>query len=66
MLCVDKGEPFVVSGSGTPLRQFIYSRDLGKLFIWALREYQEIDPIILSGELFLIQKKKETWKKVGL
>ncbi|OZJ04040.1 GDP-L-fucose synthase [Bifiguratus adelaidae] len=40
--------PFVVSGTGKPLRQFIYSRDLARLFIWCLREYQEIDPIILS------------------
>ncbi|KAI8979959.1 hypothetical protein BDB01DRAFT_836995 [Pilobolus umbonatus] len=40
--------PFIVSGTGKPLRQFIYSRDLAKLFIWTLREYNEIDPIILS------------------
>ncbi|CAO3632651.1 unnamed protein product [Cunninghamella blakesleeana] len=40
--------PFVVGGTGKPLRQFIYSRDLAKLFIWTLREYNEIDPIILS------------------
>uniref|UniRef100_A0A1D1Z442 GDP-L-fucose synthase n=1 Tax=Anthurium amnicola TaxID=1678845 RepID=A0A1D1Z442_9ARAE len=40
--------PFVVSGTGKPLRQFIYSRDLAKLFVWVLREYDEIDPIILS------------------
>ncbi len=50
---LEEGKPFVVAGSGTPLRQFIYSRDLGKLFIWALREYHEIDPIILSGMIFL-------------
>jgi nucleoside-diphosphate-sugar epimerase len=30
------------------LRQFIYSRDLAKLFIWALKEYNEIEPIIFS------------------
>lgn len=36
-------------GSGAPLRQFIYSRDLAKLFMWTLRDYKEIDPIILSG-----------------
>lgn len=30
------------------MRQFIYSRDLAKLMIWALREYEEIGPIILS------------------
>ncbi|WVQ64702.1 uncharacterized protein L199_002869 [Kwoniella botswanensis] len=40
--------PFTVFGSGKPLRQFIYSRDLAKLFIWVLREYKEIDPVILS------------------
>ncbi|CDH55862.1 tissue specific transplantation antigen p35b [Lichtheimia corymbifera JMRC:FSU:9682] len=47
-LAQKNGTPFVVSGTGKPLRQFIYSRDLAKLFIWTLREYQEIDPIILS------------------
>lgn len=35
-------------GSGKPLRQFIYSADLARLFLWVLREYDEIDPIILS------------------
>ncbi|UYV77185.1 TSTA3 [Cordylochernes scorpioides] len=44
----ETGSPLVVWGSGTPLRQFIYSLDLARLIVWALREYQEIDPIILS------------------
>lgn len=44
----ENGTPFTVSGTGKPLRQFIYSRDLAKLFIWQLKEYNEIDPIILS------------------
>lgn len=39
---------FVVFGSGTPLRQFIYSLDLAKLFIWVLRSYDSVEPIILS------------------
>ncbi|KAF0484139.1 epimerase-domain-containing protein [Gigaspora margarita] len=47
-LAKKNGTPFVVAGSGKPLRQFIYSRDLAKLFIWVLREYDEVDPIILS------------------
>ncbi|POV96010.1 hypothetical protein PSTT_15900 [Puccinia striiformis] len=34
--------------TGKPLRQFIYSYDLAKLFIWQLWEYDQIDPIILS------------------
>jgi len=42
------GTPLQVFGSGKPLRQFIYSDDLARLFIWTLRDYNEIDPIILS------------------
>ncbi len=41
--------PFVVFGSGKPLRQFIYSFDLAKLFIWQLREYDDVEPVIFSG-----------------
>jgi GDP-L-fucose synthase len=37
-----------VSGTGIALRQFIFSKDLAKLFLWALREYDEIEPIIFS------------------
>lgn len=48
-LAQKEGKPLVVYGSGKPLRQFIYSVDLAKLFLWVLREYDEIDPIILSG-----------------
>lgn len=42
------GQPFIVSGTGKPLRQFIYSRDLAKLMIWTLFKYDDIDPLILS------------------
>lgn len=37
-----------IFGSGKPLRQFIYSKDLAKLFVWVLRNYEDVDPIILS------------------
>lgn len=40
--------PFTVWGTGSPLRQFIYSRDLARLFLWVLRNYNEVEPIILS------------------
>ena len=39
---------FVAWGSGNPLRQFIFSKDLARLMIWVLRDYQEVEPIILS------------------
>jgi GDP-L-fucose synthase len=35
-------------GTGYPLRQFIFTRDLAKLFLWVLRYYDQVDPIILS------------------
>jgi len=41
-------EVFKVMGSGKPLRQFIYSTDLAKLIMWALKNYNESTPIILS------------------
>lgn len=47
-LAKKKNEPFTIMGSGKPLRQFIYSRDLARLMVWVLREYPEVDPIILS------------------
>jgi len=44
------GTPFEIWGTGKPLRQFIYSLDLAKLFIWVMRDYQEIEPIILASD----------------
>ncbi|GAA6086830.1 GDP-L-fucose synthase-like, partial [Tachysurus ichikawai] len=37
-----------VWGSGQGQRQFIFSVDLARLCVWVLREYDEIQPIILS------------------
>lgn len=48
LILLGNGSPFIVSGTGKPLRQFIYSRDLAKLFIWQLREYDSVEPVILS------------------
>jgi GDP-L-fucose synthase len=42
------GTPFTIWGSGTPLRQFIYSRDLAELTVWVMREYHDPTPITLS------------------
>ncbi|GLE02204.1 hypothetical protein PINS_up011042 [Pythium insidiosum] len=47
-LAKKQGTDFVVWGSGAPLRQFIFSRDLAKLLLWVLDEYESIEPIILS------------------
>jgi len=39
---------FTAMGTGKPLRQFIFSRDLARLFIWTLNSYDSPEPIILS------------------
>lgn len=40
--------PFVVRGTGKPLRQFIYSEDLAKLILKVMNSYEDKEPIILS------------------
>lgn len=40
--------PLTISGSGKPLRQFIYSQDLAQLLIWVLKNYNSPESIILS------------------
>ncbi len=39
---------FVIWGSGKPLREFIYSEDVGRLTEWVLHNYEEEEPIIFS------------------
>jgi len=41
-------QAFEIWGTGKPLRQFIYSLDLGRLFVWTLRNYEQTSPLILS------------------
>ena len=41
-------KPFIIAGTGNPLRQFIYSIDLAKLILWSLEYYNNKDSIILS------------------
>ena len=40
--------PLTIWGSGKPLREFIYSKDVAKLTEWVLHNYDENEPIILS------------------
>jgi GDP-L-fucose synthase len=41
-------EPMAIWGTGKPLRQFVFSHDLARLFLWVMREYDSPEPIILS------------------
>ena len=39
---------FIVWGSGKPLREFIYSKDVSLLSEWAVNDYNDPEPIIFS------------------
>jgi GDP-L-fucose synthase len=41
------GEHFIVKGTGSPLRQFVYADDLADLIVWSLINYNE-ETLILS------------------
>jgi GDP-L-fucose synthase len=47
-LARENNTDFIVWGSGKPLREFIFSRDVAKLTEWLLHNYNESEPIILS------------------
>jgi len=54
--CQKQNKPFVVYGSGSPLRQFIYSRDFAKIIIKILLEYENTEPIICCHDEISIDK----------
>ena len=54
--------PFTIWGSGTPLRQFVYSRDLAELTVWVMRDYHDPNPITLSVD----EKEEVSIKDVAL
>lgn len=48
-LAKQKGTPFFVKGSGKPLRQFIYSKDIAKCIYHLVFNYKDnVKPVILS------------------
>lgn len=40
--------PLEVWGDGSPLREFLYSEDLGKILDWVLKKYDDPEPLIVS------------------
>jgi GDP-L-fucose synthase len=49
-LAKQNGEDFVVRGTGSPLRQFIYSDDLAKIIMWLLSYYNDDEVIVSVSE----------------
>ena len=46
--CKKEGKKFEIRGTGKPLRQFIYSKDLAYFILWSLFIYKKKDNLILS------------------
>ncbi len=47
-LAKQKNTPFIIKGSGKPLRQFIYSEDLATIILYMVDYYHSSDSMILS------------------
>lgn len=61
-LAKQNNTPFTIWGSGTPLRQFVYSLDLAELTVWVMREYHDPTPITLSVD----EQEEVSIKEVAL
>jgi len=42
-------EALTVWGTGSPLREFVFSEDVARLTLWALENYESSEPLILSN-----------------
>lgn len=52
-------EPFVIKGTGSPLRQFIYSEDLAKLIMIILEKYNTCHKIQKENIILSVSEKDE-------
>lgn len=44
-----KGESYMVWGTGEPRRQLLYSKDLSRMLVWALDNYSDSETLNLTG-----------------
>lgn len=47
-LARSKNEKLVVSGTGKPLREFVYSDDIARLSIWMMKDYDSAEPLFMT------------------
>jgi GDP-L-fucose synthase len=44
------GVPMTVMGTGAPLRQMLYARDLARILVWAVDHFDDDLPLIVAGQ----------------
>ena len=64
-LAKQTGADFVVRGTGSPLRQFIYSEDLAKIILWIMEFYNDESVIISASETSIANVAKIIADKFG-
>ncbi|MAG25860.1 hypothetical protein CMI47_09805 [Candidatus Pacearchaeota archaeon] len=43
-------DDFIIDGDGSPMRNFIYVKDVSKIIEWLIQNYKSDEPIIISGD----------------
>jgi len=50
------GDEFVCRGTGAPIRQFCYAPDLAKVLMWVLENYDDPEPMNITGQEISIRE----------
>jgi GDP-L-fucose synthase len=66
--CKENNEDFVIWGDGSPLRQFIHSKDLAKVILWSIDNWNNDDPFMAvnNNEHSVMDIVKIVTKKFGI
>jgi GDP-L-fucose synthase len=66
--CKENNEDFVIWGDGSPLRQFIHSKDLAKVILWSIDNWNNDDPFMAvnDNEHSVMDIVKIVTKKFGI
>lgn len=66
--CKENNEDFIIWGDGSPLRQFIHSKDLAKVILWSIDNWNNDDPFMAvnNNEHSVMDIVKIVTKKFGI
>jgi len=53
------GTAMSVMGTGSPMRQMLYARDLARILVWALVDFDEDLPLIVAGDEVAVRELAE-------
>lgn len=67
----EANKPLEVMGTGKPERQVMFAKDLARILLWTLENYDGVDPLIVAGEEISVKQlaeivAQETGLKTGI